>query len=334
VDFTVQKLDVDRWTAILDRDKKTAALGEASRWGDLLNGLVAMALAAAPEEPGAKPPGEILPANLHLTYAGRAETVVLQKARYDDVRWEGQLIEKVFEFPKVSARRATGVLAGDGRLDYQTDPYGALSFAVEAREVPATALLEPYIPNLAPLWQGKVSAAIKGGCRLRDQMTVLASLALDGDAISSDGTIEATSLLASVKPYLGDRQDLTVIRFKQFFHHLEVREGRYHVKDLKIDGLDTDWWGDGWLSFDGGIDMRLGVKLPPGFQPQMGELNVLADGLRGADGRIELAMRLSGRATSPKVELDLSAAKERTQQKLEEGVQKGVKGLLDKLKGK
>jgi len=184
------------------------------------------------------------------------------------------------------------------------------------------------------MWVGSVTTQVSGSCSLKDKDTVLNSLSLAGDALSTNGHIDARSLLEDISPYLGQRQDLKLIRFKEFLHHLEVHDGRYYLTDLRLHGLDTDWWGDGWLGFDGNIDMRLAVKLPANFKPDLGDLGFLADGLRGEDGRIKLDLQLTGRASQPVVNLLLTQAKEQTQQNVQEEVKKGVQGLLDKLKRK
>jgi hypothetical protein len=244
----------------------------------------------------------------------------------------------VLTFAEVTARRGTGQISGQGKIDYAQDPYGLFSFQAKAQDVPASALLEPYVPKVAPLWEGAVSADASGSCRMQDKMAVLQSLALDGEALSTNGRILADKFLADISPYLGARQDLKTIKFHSFLQHFAVRDGRYLVQDLKLKGPDTDWLGDGWLGFDGSLDLALRVKLPAGFQPDLGSMSFLAQALRGEDGRIELALHLTGQARQPKVQLDLSEAKARAEEqageKVQDAVKKGVKGLLDNIKRK
>jgi len=75
--------------------------------------------------------------------------------------------------------------------------------------------------------------------------------------------------------------------------------------------------------------MSLNVKFPAGFVPDLGNLTLLAEALRGDDGRIALNLFLKGRASSPDVMLDMAPAKGR----LSEQIEDGVKGFLDKLRG-
>jgi len=338
LDLQVQRLDVDKLVATFTPPEKTAALAPPRLPDRLLAAFVGAAWAAAPARAPAVPPGQKIPEKLEVVYEARARQVTMQKARYDDVHLKGQLAGKVLAFDEVTARRGTGQISGKGKIDYVQDPYGLLSFQAKAQDVPASALLQPYVPSVAPLWEGAVSADAAGSCHMQDKAVVLHSLALNGEALSTNGKIQADKLLADISPYLGTRQDLKTIKFRSFLQHFAVRDGRYHVEDLKLQGPDTDWTGDGWLGFDGSIDLALRVKLPAGFQPDLGNMTFLAQALRGEDGRIELALHLTGRATQPKVQLDLSEAKARVEEqagdKVQDALKKGVKGLLDNIKRK
>ncbi len=316
---------------------RAAAGGAAGLLAALAEAAVPAVMAAAGVPgPAAPPPGDLIPPRLTADYRARSETVVLQKAKYEGVSLRGRLAGRVFDFDQVAGTLGGGRIAGSGKLDYAADPYGRLEFDAVMEEIPASALLEPYARTVAALWEGKVAGTVKGGCSLKDPREVLRTLALEGLALSTNGVIHGAPLLEAVTPYLGARQDLKVVRFKEMAHHFAVRDGRYLIKDLQLQGLDTDWWGDGWIGFDGGIDLNLRVKLPAGFRPELGEFGFLAEGLRGEDGRIALDLRLTGRAAKPEVNLDLTGAKAKARDQVkdqaEDKLKRGMDGLLDKLK--
>jgi hypothetical protein len=335
VELAVSRVDIDRLVALWQPQTTTALRQPAPKLVDrLVQEMIGVAWALTPPRETARPLGEILPADLVIAYRGEAEQVILQQARYDRVALQGSLVEKVASFDTVTAYRSGGVIQGKGAIDYVADPYGQFAFTARASEVPAGALLEPYVPGVAALWEGAVTAEVSGGCNLRDKASVLKSLTLLGGARSTNGHIDARSLLDEISPYLGARQDLKVIRFKEFLQDIDVNNGRYHLNSLLLTGPDTDWQGDGWLGFDGSLDLNLQVKLPADFTPKLGDLTFLADNLRGEDGRIQLAFRLTGQATSPVVQLDLTEAKAAAQEQVEETVQDKVQGLLDKWRRK
>ncbi len=338
VEATLARLDLDALAAAgrgADEARGPAGAGDEGPIG----WLVPAARAAAPggaagtPAPPRRPPGEAIPADLTVAFTARADEVVLQKALYRDVETEGRLVERVLTLEPLTARRETGTIGGRAVVDWASDPEGRLDFALKAEQVPAAALLAPYLPALAGLWQGTVSADAQGGLDLvegADPRQLLRTLSLAGDAVSSDGSLDARGLLAGVAPYLGQRQDLLLVRFQRFVQRFRIEDGRYVVEGMRIEGPDTDWWGDGWVGLDGGIDLLLRVKLPADFKPDLGNLSALAEALRGEDGRIELAMRLTGEARHPKVQLELGAAKRKAEQEIKSGVER----LLDKIKGK
>lgn len=351
VDLRLERFDADRLTAMITAGAGSAGAGSAAATPaaqaaavpapsghPLLDWIVGVAVAAAPPAgaaaASATPPGELIPPGLVADYRATAAQMTLGKLDYRQVELSGQLSGRVFDVPRASARLATGGVTGNARLDYAADPWGLLAFEADIQEVPASALLSPYVKAAAQIWEGKVGGQVAGGCGLKDQKAVLGSLAVAGEAISTNGVIHGSSFLAGITPYLGARQDLKEIRFKDLRHYLQVENGRYNIRDLKLTGFDTDWWGDGWFAFDGTLDLALGVRLPAGFTPQVGDLSPLLDSLRDADGRIALGLRLTGQAAKPAVAVDLSAAKAKTQQRVQDEVKKGVQGLLDKLKRK
>lgn len=356
VELRLERFDADRLTAMVAAGAGSAAAGSgaaapvasaaapsaaaapAPSGHPLLDWIVGVAVAAAPPAgaaaAAATPPGELIPPGLVADYRATAAQMTLGKLDYRQVELAGQLANRVFDVPRASARLATGTVAGSAKLDYASDPWGLLAFQADIQEVPAGALLAPYVKAAAQIWEGKVGGHVAGGCGLKDQKAVLGSLAVAGEAISTNGVIHGSSFLAGITPYLGARQDLKEIRFKDLRHYLQVENGRYNIRDLKLTGFDTDWWGDGWFAFDGTLDLALGVRLPAGFTPQVGDLSPLLDSLRDADGRIALGLRLTGQASKPAVAVDLTAAKAKTQQRVQDEVKKGVQGLLDKLKRK
>jgi hypothetical protein len=223
----------------------------------------------------------------------------------------------------------------DGRLDGHArfadlDRERAIcSFAVEGIGVRVRSLLEPVAPVAIPYLEGMADLKLGGALTLGTPEEMRGSLELAGDLALRDGVVHAASWLEDISPYLGARQDLKDIRFRHLVQGLRVRDGKLLIENLMLDGRDTDWRGGGWLGLDGGIDMKLNVKFPEDFEPELGDLTLLADALKGDDGRIALNLHLTGRAASPRTVLDLAPAKDR----LEDRIEDGVKGFLDKLRG-
>ena len=233
------------------------------------------------------------------------------------------------EFRDLSLRVGEGHLDGAATIADLDRERALCTFTLIGQALPASAMLDAVVPSAAPYVDGSADLEMAGRLALGEPEQMRDSLALAGDVLLSEGVVHAESWLESITPYLGSRQDLKEIRYRHLAHTLRVDDGRVFLEDLLVDGYDTDWRGGGWLGLDGGIDMRLDVKLPEGYRPDLGNLSLLAETLRGEDGRIELGMTLKGRAARPTVNLDLAPAKQSAQERIDEG----IKGFLDKLRG-
>ncbi len=157
---------------------------------------------------------------------------------------------------------------------------------------------------------------------------------LTGRIGSGQGVLGAGDWLKDIAEYLGDRQDLKNIRFSELDHNFRVSQGRYQVEELTIDGYDTDWRAQGWVSLEGTLDLDLHVKFPAGFTPDLGQWSWLAEGLRDEDQRVNLTLHLTGPSEHPKVGLKLGGSKKAGEEKPADKLKKGLGGFLDKLKTK
>lgn len=281
---------------------------------------------------GETPVGEMIPEDLSLRFAGEIKQLVLQGAAYDQVVFAGDLDARLLTFESLTGLRSGGTFSAEGEVDFERDPHGELDFQAQVLAVPAPALLQPWVPDLAQRLTGDLDGEVSGTCNLEDKETALASLSLNGQLGCGEGVLDATDWLQDVSPYLGPRQDLKVIRFRSLEHHFRIDEGRYHLEDLELDGQDTHWQGQGWIGLKGTLDASLLVKLPEGFTPDLGQWSFLADTLRDPDGRVNLSLRFTGRTEKPRVGVDLGNLQGAGDQGATDAAKKGLGGLLDKWK--
>lgn len=329
VDLRLDRLDLDAMAEIARAQKEAA---ETQAFG------LELVPTARADELEKKAVGELIPPELAVDLDARVKEMIFLKARYSDVEATGTLRERVIDVPQLAARLGTGRLSGTAKLDYGSDPFGRATWSAKVEDAPASALLEPYARGLASIWTGALRADLSGACDLADPEAIRNSLTLEGDVLGTDGMIDLRQSLGGVTRYLGDRQDLLRVVYDGVDQHLKIRDGKVFIEGLKVDGKQTDWTGDGWISLDGEIDMGLHVKLPAGFTPDLGDLSFVAEGLRDENGRIGLDLALTGPAARPAVALDIDPARmlqsEGLKKGLEEEVKKGLGGLLDRLKGK
>lgn len=193
------------------------------------------------------------------------------------------------------------------------------------------SILDRYLVNgCTNFINGEISGSFTGSLGIKAKKPDWPSLKLGGLMSMRNGVIHGTQMLDNISQYLGNRQDLKEIHFKDLEYDLRIDAGKYHLDNLKLEGPDTDWRGRGWFEPQGRMDMLLGVKFPGDFQPDLGVFAMFAETLRDKDGRLTLDMHLTGRAARPDVALDLSTS----QKSVEEGAKRVIKGFLDKLKSK
>ena len=253
---------------------------------------------------GSTPAGDVIPTGLSFSFLATADSLFLQRVPYTGIDLRGGFADKVIEVTELSAGRSTGTLTGDLTLDFSENPWGRLVFAAEARDVPASALLENWAPDLSRRLDCELNTELSGSCDIRDQTTIMQTLHLTGRMGGGPGVLHAADWLEDVTPYLGNRQDLKDVRFESLIHHFLYSQGRYFINGLSLSGGETDWKAKGWVDPEGNLAVRVDLKLPPGFTPDLGNFSFLAQTLRDADGRINLPLVLSGQSIRPTVGVD------------------------------
>lgn len=246
-----------------------------------------------------------IPAGLSLAFNVSVDSLVLEGIPYTGLDMNGSFEDKVLEVGELSVRRSSGTLKGTFVVDYSRNPVGHLEFEAGAEHVPANALLAEWAPDIGQRLDCDLNATVAGGFDLGDEATVQRTLDIAGVVSADEGVLHAADWLKDVSRYLGKRQDLKDVRFSTLHHEFRMSKGRYLVDELIIGGGDTDWRGTGWVEPEGAIALVVDVKLPPGFTPDLGNWSFLAKSLRDADGRINLPLKLSGRAARPAVGVDL-----------------------------
>ena len=253
---------------------------------------------------GSTPVGDLIPTDLSFSFIAAADSLVLQGVPYTGIDLGGGFADKVLEVAELSAGRSTGTLTGKLTVDFADNPWGQLVFSAEAWDIPASALLEYWAPDLSRRLDCELNTELSGSFDIRDQTTIMQTLHLTGRMGGGPGVLHAADWLDDVTPYLGNRQDLKDVRFESLIHHFLYSQGRYFINGLSLSGGETDWKAKGWVDPEGNLAVGVDLKLPPGFTPDLGNFSFLAQTLRDADGRINLPLRLSGQSIRPTVGVD------------------------------
>ncbi len=280
------------------------------------------------------PMGELIPEELVLAFDGKAKGLLTQGLNLENIIFSGDLDHRLISVEDIKASLGTGLLQGTVEVDFERDPLGWLDFEAEAQEVEAKTLLQPWARGVANKLDTNLNTTVRGSCLLGDENVLKRTLSMTGAFSSGEGMLRAAEWLGDVRPYLGSRQDLVDVKFHSLNHQLRIDQGRYVVENLVIDGLDTHWVGQGAIGLDDTIDMKVLVKLPSGFTPDLGQWAFMAETLRDENGRVNLDLRLTGKASKPMVGFNFGSLQEAVGQDSGEALKKGLGGLLDKWKGR
>ncbi len=275
--------------------------------------------------------GQWLPPDRGIPLDFTAGALTLQNMEFKDLAGQGVVRNDSLRLDPVQGHLGSGTVEAAMTVALDRGQARYVRFATSVRAVPAAVLLADLAPDLGARWEGDLDGAATGGYRLEEGRLVRESLDAEGHLEGAAGVIHARKWLDGVAAYLGSRQDLMDIRYDHLEQPFAVHDGRYQV-DLKLAGPQTDWSVSGAVGLDGELDLAVLVMLPPGFTPDLGGYALLAEALRGKDGRLTLALDVTGRAARPRVSLNLGESMRGAGDDAGSALGKGLGGLLDKLK--
>ncbi len=204
---------------------------------------------------------------------------------------------------------------------------------------PALADWTPVGPRV----EGTTDARIVLDGRAGPRVDVVRNLDLTGDLRIADGAVVNVPALERVASFLdikgasGDRWP-----FRTLTLGFAVRQGRVQVDTLRVLQSGLGWILSGSVGLEGDLALSGTLRADPSRIELPAELKLLAPYVAEADGRIPVDFKLTGRLSSPGVEVDWSALAARAAEKAkrEEGdrLQKELEktvtdpATLDKLK--
>jgi len=300
--LTTRKIEVVGPELVLEMDDGPIRVHDFSvRVTDLRLDLADLSAAVGPA------PGDRIPADLAFGVQIGINGLSAGESTWASVQLAGQWAAQRLAVSELTARLGSGTITVTGSVDYGSDPWGVADWVLRLNTVPAGPLFSPYLPELAARLSCDLDGEVSGSLKLRDSALRRQTLAASGHLAAAEGVLQAADWLQEATPYLGARQDLKTVRFDRLEHVFRISEGRYLVDTLDLDGPDTDWQVQGWLGFSGDLGLRIGVRLPAGFRPDLGGMSFLAESLRDDAGRVRLGLKLDGRMVAPRFGLDLSS---------------------------
>ncbi len=177
------------------------------------------------------------------------------------------------------------------------------------------------------------------------------TLGLRPETLEGQGTVrlrEGRLVGVEVNREIASRLSLPSLEevvFSEWSNAFSIREGRFLIKDLIINGSQADYTVNGSQGLDGSLDYAVGLVLPLQTSDRVAVAGFAGDALnmfKDHDGRFHFTFGVTGSMEKPVVVLQTEAARKRLEdmarqklnderRRLEEQAKKKGKDLLDKL---
>lgn len=288
----------------------------------------AAAAAAPAPAPGPAPSGNGAGGILLLkntTFSAKLDSVVTRQAVLTAVEAKGAIRDGRMRIEPVSFAYAGGKGSATAKTDLRAPARvtSAIDFSLDGVE--AGQALGPLL-SIGNLVQGRFSVKSSANLVTGEGIDPLLTLTAAGSALSSKGAVDFSRF---VQP-LSTIQNFDVAPFQSFSFsdwvgNFRVKDGRFLTDDWKIASSSGAWDVRGSFGFDGTIDYRVHLVVPPDVQRRMKNIDAYKSALdlmRDAGGNLVLDIKVSGSARNPSASLDLTKARSKVQDKLLDGLKK------------
>ncbi len=257
-------------------------------------------------------------------FSVRLDTIRTAKAVFTKIDAQGSIIAGRLRADPVTLGYAGGT--GKAVLESDLSKPGRIKSSVDLsldKVHAATALgaMHPLGRLLEGAFSFQAEAAFESGQAVNPLLTINGK----GSALSASGTVDLSSFLSPItRSGLIDLSHLEQVDFKDWRGNFIMRNGRFVTDNWTIGSNRGDWSIKGSFGIDGTLDYTVHLIVPPSVQRDMKDLSKYRDLVnlfRDQSGNLVLDFQVGGTGRSPKVSLDMSAARS-----------KATENLIDKAK--
>jgi len=276
---------------------------------------------------------------MNTSFKAAVDSIITEKALFTSIEAGGTIVRGKLNAPRVTLDYAGGRGTGSAAIDLRDPDRIASKFAVDFSEVSASRAVGG-LHRMGSLLSGTFSFKSSGEVVSGQGLDPLQYLTASGDAISNNGAIDLSPFLSPISSLgIVDLSGMQKLDFSRWTGNYSIQNGRLATDDWKIMSTGGDFAISGSFGFDGSLDYRAHIVIPPQAQQKMKDLDKFGDMVdlfRDGKGNLVLDLDVGGTTKSPKVALDQTSAKEKAGRKLIDGVKKGaadkLKDLLQKKK--
>ena len=276
-----------------------------------------------------------IPANLNLKLVSKLKKVHFDKMDIENIKGVIQVKNSVARLSDLTMDVLQGASKVNGSYDVRNVKLPSFDFALNVTDVniasayTSLSVIKKMIP-IAMNCEGKISSNLKIASQLDQQMSpVMKTVNGKGD-IRSKGVVISGAKAFDELAVLLKNDDYKNISVSQFNLDFVVKDGNVEVLPFKtrLAGQEATIYGT--QGVDGKLNFTMDMKIP---KKELGDdINKLFDILPGYDAVLELdvAVKISGTVSDPKVNLDLRKAMKQAQKAIVKELQLRSKEDLKK----
>ncbi|MCK4237044.1 MAG: hypothetical protein KAX38_07975, partial [Candidatus Krumholzibacteria bacterium] len=267
------------------------------------------------------------------TFKARLDSVITPKAVLTDIEAVGTIRSGRARIDPLSLRYAGGKGTGNLGIDLRNPDRVRTKANLSFEEIDAGRALAS-LHGLGSVVEGRFAFESKGELVSGPGLNPLVTLGAAGSASSSKGRVSISHFISPLSGEIGlDLSRFERFDFDEWSGSFLIDKGRFITDDWKIRSRKGDWSIRGFFGLDGTLDYAVRLLIPPAQQKEMKDLKKyrdLVELLKDRNGNLVLDFHIGGTASSPKLSIDLSGAKERAGEKLIDGLKKKAKDWLKK----
>ncbi|KAA3595919.1 MAG: DUF3971 domain-containing protein [Calditrichaeota bacterium] len=123
-------------------------------------------------------------------------------------------------------------------------------------------------------------------------------------------------------------------------HSYTIENGKILLKNIDYKGRTSDFTGNGWVSLDDKIDLRMSMLVSKANSDKINSAKLLGgvggkyadEVIKDKNGRVVLDFKITGNASDPSVDVDLEPKKQKAKEIAKRETEKKIKEEADKLK--
>ena len=264
------------------------------------------------------------------------DTLSTEKFEFRQVRGSVTAAGGVLKLQKLALKTFGGDVDADGSLNLRDPKRPQFDLKLALRALQAGALLTPFT-SFGRRLGGTLSMQTTLAGALDDTMGIVpSSLNGSGTVSINDGSLKGFRVNQVLAQTL-NLPDLESVTFRDWSNAFTVRDGRLVLRNLVIKALNAEYVVNGSQGFDGTLDYRLAIYLPPETASK-----VMIPGFAGEamklfqdeSGRLKLDFDVGGTAVAPTLRLDAEPAKKKAEQMANEKLKQEMQKLEETVKDK